>query len=426
MNKIFKNASWIILCRIAQAVLNLVVSMITARYLGPSDYGLIAYASSIVAFILPLVQLGINGILVQEFVENPDDSGKIIGTTTGLTMLSSLVGIVGVWAFTSVANHDEPITIIVSTIYSVSLFFQMTEMIQYWYQSKLMSKYVSVVSLLSRIVVSIYKIYIIVSEKSIYWFAVVNSFDFLIISVALFIIYFKIDNHKISFSFDLAKKMLFKSKHFIIAGLMVSVFSQTDRIMVKLMVSDAESGLYSAAITCAGMSVFLFTAVIDSFRPIIFENKKADPESYKTNTIRLYSIIIYIALCQSVVMTILAEPIIRLLYGSEYLMAVPVLRIITWYSAFSYLGAARCIWFLAEGKQKYIWITNAVGAIINLLGNFLIIPVLGACGAAIASVVTQFVVNFALNFFIRPIRENGIWMVNAVHPKVLFGMIARK
>ena len=65
MNKVVKNASWIIACKIAQVVLNLIVSMITARYLGPSNYGVITYASSIVAFFAPIVQLGINCILVQ-------------------------------------------------------------------------------------------------------------------------------------------------------------------------------------------------------------------------------------------------------------------------------------------------------------------------------------------------------------------------
>lgn len=425
-NRIVKNASWIIACRIVQAVLSLAVSMITARYLGPSNYGLITYASSLVAFIVPVIQLGINGILVQEFVNCPTNSGRTIGTTTILTTISSLLGILGIWAFTSIVNHNETDTIIVSVLYSVSIFFQMTEMIQYWYQAQLLSKYVSIVSLISRVIVSVYKVYIIIAGKSIYWFSIVNSLDYLIISVCLFAIYFKLGGQKLSFSATTATKMLAKSKHFIISGLMVSVFGQTDKIMLKLMIGDAESGYYSAAITCAGMSVFLFTAITDSFRPVIFENKKTNESAYRINTIRLYSIIIYMALIQSVILTLLARPVINLLYGADYLYAVNILKIITWYSAFSYLGSARNIWFLAEGKQKYIWITNLIGAVVNIIGNSILIPILGGCGAAIASVVTQFLTNFVLNFFIKPIRENGTWMINALNPKVLYKMIAYK
>ncbi len=424
-NRIIKNASWIIVCRIAQAVLNLVVSMITARYLGPSNYGVITYASSIVAFVVPIVQLGFNGILVQMFVDKPDESGKTIGTSTVMTTISSLLGIVGIWAFTGIVNRGETDTIIVSVLYSISMFFQMTEMIQYWYQSKLLSKYVSQISLISRLIVSVYKIYIIATGKSIYWFAVVNSFDFLLISVGLFLVYRKLEGQKLSFSLKLAKEMLSKGKHFIISGMMVSVFAQTDKIMLKLMISDEASGFYSAAVTCAGMTVFFFTAIIDSMRPVIFKNKKKDPRQYEKNTVLLYSIIIYMALAQSVVLTLFAEPITTILYGKEFLPSVPVLRIITWYSTFSYLGAARIIWFLSEEKEKYLWVTNIIGAVINLIGNFVLIPVLGACGAAIASLLTQFITNFALNLVIKPLRENGKLMIKALNPAVLLQIIKK-
>lgn len=422
-NKIVRNASWIIVCRIAQSILSLIVSMITARYLGPSKYGLITYASSLVAFVVPIVQLGINGILVQEFVDKPTQCGRTLGTTMLLTTISSSMGVLGIWAFTFIFNRNEVDTIIVSVLYSISMFFQMTEMIQYWYQSKLLSKYVSVVSLISRAIVSIYKIYIIVSGKNIYWFAVVNSLDYSIISVCLYVIYFKLGGQKLSFSYTTARSLFSRSKHFILSGMMVSVFAQTDKIMLKLMIGDEASGCYSAAVTCAGMSVFLFTAVIDSFRPVIFENKKTDQKIYRINLTRLYSIIIYMALFQSIALTFAAKPIVRLLYGIEYLAAADILRIITWYSAFSYLGSARIIWFLAEGKQKYLWITNMVGAVINVIGNLILIPVMGSCGAAIASLTTQIITNFGLSFMIKPIRECGEWMLDALKPNVLVRML---
>ena len=73
MNKIAKNATWIIVCRIVQAVFGLIINMLTARYLGPSNFGLITYAASLVAFVLPILQLGFNNILVQELVQHPAD-----------------------------------------------------------------------------------------------------------------------------------------------------------------------------------------------------------------------------------------------------------------------------------------------------------------------------------------------------------------
>ena len=69
----FSNAAWIIFCRIIQAILSLFVGMWTARYLGPSNYGLINYASSLAAFVAPIAYLGINEVLVL------DNYGLILG-----------------------------------------------------------------------------------------------------------------------------------------------------------------------------------------------------------------------------------------------------------------------------------------------------------------------------------------------------------
>ena len=56
-NKVVKNASWIIVCKIIQSALGLVVTMLSARFLGPSGYGLINYAASIVAFFTMPISL---------------------------------------------------------------------------------------------------------------------------------------------------------------------------------------------------------------------------------------------------------------------------------------------------------------------------------------------------------------------------------
>ena len=64
-NKVVKNAKWIIVCKVVQSLLQLVIGMLCARYLGPSNYGLINYAASIVAFVLPIMQLGLQSTLVQ-------------------------------------------------------------------------------------------------------------------------------------------------------------------------------------------------------------------------------------------------------------------------------------------------------------------------------------------------------------------------
>lgn len=421
--KVIKNASWIIGVQIVKSVLALIISMLTARYLGPSNYGLINYAASIVSFVTPIMYLGFNNILVQEIINNPGKEGETVGTATCLSFVSALFCIGGIAAFVSVANRGEKETLIVCLLYSALLIFQSADLIMYWYQAKLLSKYSSGVSLCAYIAVSCYKIHLLATGKSIYWFAVSNALDYLIISCLLWTIYRKIGKQKFAFSFDAAKRLFCKSKHYIISNIMIVIFAQTDRVMLKLMVGDAETGYYSAAVYCAGLMSFVFSAIIDSVRPIAFKHKEQSEKLFERDISCLYSIIIYFAIAYSLAMTIFAPLVVNVLYGKEYASSISVLKIIVWYSTASYLGGARDIWVLAEGKQKYLWRLNAFGAIVNIVLNAAFIPIWKSSGAALASVITQFFVNVLFTSIYKPTRRTGQLMLNGCNPKMFFGMI---
>lgn len=425
-NKVVKNASWIIGCKIVQSILSLIISMLTARYLGPSNYGIISYAASIVNFIAPLMHLGLSNILVNETVQRPDEEGKIFGTAVGVSVISSLACIAGVTGFTFVANHGDRETIIVCALYSLLLIFQAVDLIQYWFQAKYLSKYTSIASVVAYFIVSVYKIYLLATNKSIYWFAVSNAIDYMIIAIALIVIYKKCGDQKLSFSFSVAKRMLSSSRYYIISSLMVNVFAQTDKIMITLMKGKEYTGFYSAAVACAGITSFVFAAIIDSARPAIFASKKnGDLAVFESNVSDLYCVITYLSLLQCLGMTLLAKPIILLLYGKAYLPAVAALRLIVWYTTFAYFGSVRNIWILAEEKQKYLWIINLSGAVMNVVLNAFLIPMWGIVGAAAASLATQIFANVIVGFVIKPIRHNNLLMWRGLDVRRL-GKLVRK
>lgn len=425
-NRVFKNATWIISIQIIKSLLGMVISMLTARFLGPSKFGLINYAASIVAFVTPIMYLGLNAVLVQEIINFPEKEGQTLGTAILMSLTSAFFCIVGIVAFTSIANRGERDTIIVCALYSILLIFQSIEISIYWFQAKLQSKYSSLVALLAYIIVSVYKIYLLITNKDIYWFAVSNALDYMIIAGLLLIIYRKLGGQRLSFSLKTAKRMFSRSKYYIISSMMVAIFAQTDRIMLKLMIDDAATGYYSAAVTCAGMTGFVFSAIIDSFRPMIFDDKKNGSMQYEKDMCRLYSIIIYLSLFQSVVITAFSKLIINILYGAAYAPAINALRLIVWYTTFSYLGSVRNIWILAEEKQKYLWIINLSGAVANVVLNYMLIPIIGIMGAALASLVTQIFANVIIGFIFRPIRQNNKLMLRGLNPMFILEIVKRK
>ena len=152
------------------------------------------------------------------------------------------------------------------------------------------------------------------------------------------------------------------------------------------------------------------------------EANEVNAERFETKIKQLYSIIIYLSLAQCVVMTLLSGLIINVLYGSAYLESGNLLKVIVWYTTFSYLGSVRSIWMLAQEKQKYLWVINLSGALSNVILNFVLIPIIGAMGAAIASLISQAFTNVIMGFIMKPIRRNNVLMIEGVSPKYLMEM----
>jgi len=415
-----KNAKWIILCKIIQSVIQLFVGMLSARYLGPSNYGLINYAASIVAFAMPLMRLGLSGILVREYVENPDTEGQILGTSMTMNLVSAIACIIGVTTFTAVADSGETTTILVCVLYSMSLLCQAGEMIQYWFQAKLLSKYSSLAMLGSYIAVSVYKIYLLVAAKSVCWFALSHAVEYGVAALLMMVAYRKNNGQKLSFSLSVAGKMFARSKYYMLSSMMTVAFSSTTGIIMKLVIGAAENGYYSAAVTCAAVVQFVYSAILDSARPVILESKKQDQRQFEKNMSVLSGVILYLTLAQSVAFTVFADLIIRILYGADYAAGVPVLQILIWQTAFSYMGAIRNIWILAEEKYNRLWIINLCGAISNIILNLCLIPRWGACGAAVASVLTQIIANFGTGFAMKDIRPVNRLMLAGLNPRLMW------
>ncbi len=412
--KVLKNAGWIVGCKIIKAVLTLIVTAITTRYLGVEKYGIISYAAGLVAFAVPIMQLGLTSTAVHEIVDRPGEEGKVVGTITGMTMFSSILCIIGVISFSLIVNAGEKETIIVCALYSIMLFFNAFEMVRFWFHAKLMAKYSAMAMLISYVVVTIFQVLLVIFKADVYMFALSYSLDYFLIAIMLIAIFKKKSKCKLSFSFALAKQMFKVSKFYIISTLMFVVFAQTDKIMLKFMAGNIETGIYSAASNCATMVSFVFAAIIDSMRPEIFNAKKESESLFESRMIELYSVMIYFSIIVCVVIAVFAPLIIQIMCGSEFVGAIPVLRVVVWMNLFSYVGTAKSIWLLAESKYKYLIVLNFCGAVLNVSLNFVLIPLLGATGAAITTIVSQSATNVFIGFLIKPIRRNSVLMLKAL------------
>ena len=73
--------------------LSLVVGALSARYLGPSNYGLIGYGASLVNLFTAISQLGIDNVLINEMMKHPEEKGRVMGTALCMRVCSAAVSL---------------------------------------------------------------------------------------------------------------------------------------------------------------------------------------------------------------------------------------------------------------------------------------------------------------------------------------------
>lgn len=413
-NKVVKNASWLIGGKLIQMFINLVVGILVARYLGPSNNGLVSYGAAYTTFFATIAALGINSVLVKEFIDHPEEEGKIIGTSLFLRVISSFLCAIAIVCFVNVVDRGEPTTIWVVSLCSLGLIFHIFEVINYWFQSKLQSKVTAIVTLIAYVITAGYRVILMLLHADVVGFAFATSIDYIAIGVMLLFAYKKHHGRTFSISLAYGRELLKKSVHFILPGVMVSIYGQTDKVMLKQMVGEAETGFYSTAVSLNAAWCFVLIAIIDSMYPSIMKAFHVDEEKFKKRNRQLYAIVFYLALIASILYTVFAELLVGVLYGEAYMPTVAPLRIITWYTAFSYLGGARNAWVVCKNRQKYLVYIYASAALANVVLNFLFIPEFGASGAAFASLITQILTILVVPFFVKGLRENAKLMIEAI------------
>lgn len=412
--KFINNTSWILFERIVQMLVQLLVGLVSVRYLGPQNYGTISYIGSFIALFNSISTLGLGGVVIKHILDEPENSGEIVGTSILMRIISSTISIIGILIMIYVIDDGNKSLLFLAVLQSLSLIFMSFEIIDFWFQSKLNSKYVSIAKTIATLVVSIWKIYLLMTSKTLEYFAFSTTLQYIVIAVLLMYLYFKQNGDKLEISIIRAKSLIKESYHFILSGMMVVIYTQIDKVMIGKMIDKEQVGIYTAASNIPGMYSFIFTAVINSARPIILEAKKKDENTYINRIKQLYSFIIWINVFISIVMIFLSKITMYLLYGKSYLIGSQVLIIATWSNIFSILGGARGIWIVAENKGKYVKKYLVYGAVVNIILNTFMIPKYGINGAAFATLITQIVTCLIAPMFYKETRVHSKYIYEAM------------
>ncbi|WP_310588394.1 flippase [Dyadobacter sp. CY326] len=406
--KIIFNSLWVLTDKVIRMVGGLVVGIWFARYVGLYEFGLWNYAYSIVALATPIVNLGINNTLLTDLANNETSVQKkesLMIAGISLKLFTGVLCTSFIFIFSSL--ESEPLTRLILIILSFQCIFQASDIFDLYYQSRSESKNSVRAKTSAYILVNICKVIALVTKTSLYVFAVLNVFEWVVSSIILIIFYFKLSNNPVPkwrLDVGILKSLVMRSWPFLIAEMLIILYTRLDQIMLKNMVGNEELGRYSAAVRLSEVWYFIPIAICVSLYPTLVKLKNQGDDEVKQGFQKLFNLLAVISVAIAVLFTFCSNIVTGLLYGSRYEGVGLILSIHIWTGVAVFLGSASGYWLVLHNMQKHSLVQTVSGAVINILLNLILIPYYAGVGAAIATLISQIAATVLANAFFTKTR----------------------
>ena len=398
---------WLLGGKIVNMILSFFVSLATARYLGPDNFGSINYVAAYVSFFSSITSLGLSVIVIKEISMGKEDDNEVIWTGIPMRFLTAVFSTIAVIALVSITDKSDPLLVKIAILESIAILASAFDTFMYWFQGKLLGKYTSIASVVAYIGMSLYRIYLLANNADILWFAFATSVDTLLLSLILMLCYVRENGFHPKVSVRLGKSLMKQSYHYMISGLIAILYSKIDQIMLKQMLDTYSVGLYTAALTIAGLWGMIPSAFIQSVSPILYKNAEESRGMFYKRLRQSYAGIWLLNICWSLGVSIFSYWVIYLLYGKAYLGARGALVIVVWYTGITSIGSLTQVYLATENKNKYVNYFALAGLVTDVVLNALLIPRMGILGAAIATLVTYTVIHIVMPPAIKDTRDAG-------------------
>lgn len=391
------NTSWMMGERVLHIGVAFAMAILLARYLGPEQFGILSYAISVTAIFASAGHMGLAGLVVREVVREPHEVPKILGTTFMLKLTGMAIGFVLVLGYALLFEEIGSMEFWMLLIVASAIFFQTFDVVEYWFQSQVQAKYPAIAKSSAVLLAAALKIGLIFSGAGLLAFAFAHTAQFIIAALILAYLYKSTTRSSvIDWQANLAKAKQLLSQGWIIylSSIFAVIYMKIDQIMLKWMVGAQEVGVYAVAAQLSEAWYFLPIAVVASFFPKLIQLRDSDNELFNRRLQQLFDFLFLVAVAVAIAVTLVAEPLISMLFGAEYRGASSVLTIHIWGGVFIFMRALFSRWILIENALMFSLITQGLGALFNIGLNLLLIPGYGAEGAAMATVISYAIASY--------------------------------
>ncbi|OLU43731.1 flippase [Faecalibaculum rodentium] len=387
--------------------MNVLFPLITIPYLSrvllADGIGKVNYATNIVSWFLMFASLGIPRYGVREVAKVRDSKGKLNHIFTELflinfcsTVFCSIVYIFIIF-FYPYFEKKQLLYLMVGmqlflNVFNVDWFYQGLEEYGYITKRSLIVKSLSIVAIFSFVhTKSDYIIYASIQSVALagnYIFNMSNIFKYVSFSVKGIHIY----KHVLPIVVLLSTQFA------------VNIYALLDTTMLGWWSSDNVIGYYSNSQKII-KTIAVFTASLGGVLLPHLVQYIRDSQYDKLREIsnKILGIILYICIPITLGLFFLADDLVLVLFGKDFIPAIETMRIFAPFIIFTTVGNLYGTQLLMSlGEEKKLLISVVIGAVINFLLNYILIRLYYQNGAAFASVITEFIVMILQIKFVAP------------------------
>lgn len=401
--KVFANLFWAMLGKVVNMAGALLVGILVARYLGPSQYGLMNYVISYVALFTIISSFGLDDIEIRELSKNPENKNKILGTCFRIRLAFATLALLLIITTLFIYKTDKFTTCMI-LLYSVTLYTGCFNIIRNFFTSIVKNEYVVKSEITRTLIGACIKIFLLWIKAPLEYFIAATMFDTMLVASGYFISYKKIIGKISEWKFDRTRVYFYIKESFplVLSGAAVIVYQRIDQVMIGNMIDKESVGYFATAGKFLDLILFLPMVLTQTITPLLVRAKESNIDEYNQKKQQFVNVVVWVSIILSAFVSLCAYWLIVLTFGEKYLLAVPILQIMAFKTVGMALSSSSGQIIIMESIQKWAFIRNLIGCLICIGLNLILIPRYGVIGSAWVTIVTVAFTGCLANIFIPP------------------------
>jgi O-antigen/teichoic acid export membrane protein len=365
------------------------VLVYVARRTGATNLGAYTFALLLATYFNLFASLGIDYLAMRDVAQARDSVGSIVGETLVLQGVLSVILYVGLVAFAPLlaTNHEVARMIPIVGI----ILFTTTFTLDWALLALGRPRSVALWRLVGQVVYAALVPLLVIGGKSgIFHYAWLNMLGLVVTGIGLMWAFLRVTTARLHASGTRALLLrLHRSMPFAYSLVMIQVYAGIGTLMLGYLTSNHAVGIYAVASKLPGAIIGFANLWLNVFFPHTAQRLLADTRSFAQDLGRIVTATIVIAAAATVGAFLCGGTLMAALFGASFQAASVPFALLSGAAALVLLQANFSNVLLAGGSQRYYaaLVTVAAGSIVLL--DLILIPPLGATGAAIATVCSE-------------------------------------